>query len=251
MSKKKSQHKPHETPPSNDGTMDRINGEKKTKKAKKRFWIDYEASEKFSFVIAVFSVIYSLVTIGLYRVASRSMKVSERAFISIEDPFLVGDGGKPNVLSGKPSWIVTNLKNSGQTPARNVSTNVNYCATGSELPSDFSFPPSPAFNPKMVIAPKSAGQTSFNLPDSVLMDIEAGKRNLFVYGTVSYEDIFGGLHRTEFCTKYRGFVLNTDGTMDKFIWSACDRHNCYDDDCQESWGDLGCPMIGPRLIPQK
>jgi hypothetical protein len=202
-----------------------------------------------TFVLAIAGIVYTVFSILQWSVMRQTMENGERAFVFVKDPFLVGDGGKPGVPSGKPAWLAMNLMNSGETPARDAKVAFDYCATAGELPDNFSFAPGPTKQPIMLLAPKSEGQTSFQLPDTVLYDLEAGKRNLFVYGEVSYTDIFGEWHKTEFCSKYRGFVLNMDGTMDKFIWSACDKHNCHDGDCPEKWGDAPCPQIGAKLIP--
>lgn len=185
-------------------------------------------------------------TIGLYVVARNTWKDGRRALIYAKDPFLIGDGRVPGVDSGKPAFLVVDLTNSGDTPARKAIGNTNYCATVGGLPNYFSFPPSPGTQPELLLPPKGVGQTSFELPNTLLVDTQLGRRNLFVYGVVEYEDVFNERHKTEFCSQYRGFVLQADGMVEKLIWSACDKHNCHDGDCPEKWGNAPCPQIGAK-----
>jgi hypothetical protein len=209
-------------------------------------WLDELTLQRLGLIVAAGLLIATWYQACLSR---DTLRDSQRAFVYARDPFLIGDGGKPGEPSNKPAWLVVDLPNSGETPARKVATNLNYCATIGELPDDFSFPPSPLSQPELMLAPKSEGQTSVELPDTLFADLEKEARTLYVYGVISYEDIFDQWHQTEFCAQYRGYVLKTDGTMDKLVFAACKKHNCHDKDCPKSWGDAPCPMIGAKQIP--
>jgi len=39
--------------------------------------------------------------------------------------------------------------------------------------------------------------------------------------------------------------------IEKLIWSACPKHNCYDKDCPQTYGDVGCPQRGEMYVPAK
>ena len=152
--------------------------ERQTKQpnTKRRFWIDYEPTEKFNLLIAVGTTLYFGVTVLIYLTAKQELKVSQRAFVHAGDPFLVGDGGLPGVPSGKPAFLVIDLNNSGNTLARKTSINTNYCAIVQKfIPGNFGFPPTPGSQPTLGLAPKTSGQTSFPVPESVLADVEANK----------------------------------------------------------------------------
>ena len=107
--------------------------------SKKRFWVDYEPIEKFNLLIAVSTTLYLVVTVLIYITAKQQLQISQRAFIYVDDPFLIGDGGMPGVPSGKPAFLVANLHNSGDTPARRVTVDINYCVNDGAVPSNFAF----------------------------------------------------------------------------------------------------------------
>jgi len=75
---------------------------------------------------------------------------------------------------------------------------------------------------------------------------------MVVYGSIDYEDIFDDWHRTDFCFDYRGYLMKPDNSgIEKLIWSACPKHNCYDKDCPQTYGDVGCPQRGEMYVPAK
>jgi hypothetical protein len=201
-------------------------------------WLDELTIQRLGLIVAVGLLVATWYQARLTR---DTLHDSERAFVYAKDPFLIGDGEKPGTTLTKPAFLVVNLPNSGETLARHATININYCLTMGGLPEAFAFSPSPKNQSPILIAPKTESQSSFELPAAVLADIEADKRTLFVYGQVSYQDIFDIWHKTEFCTQYRGFVLNDDGSIEKLIFSACPEHNCQDNDCPDKWGDALCP----------
>jgi len=220
--------------------MEKQGNQTDTKKAKKRFWRDYESIEKFNFIIAVFAVFSSVAAIGLYFVTRETLQVSQRAFVYSKEVFIVGDGGKPGQSpADKPALIVITWDNSGETPARHVVPNVNFCARPGELPKDFSYPSEPR-NVRFFIAPKAQAQTTISLPTDVLNGVETFKQRLWVYGDITYQDVFGHWHKTEFASVYGGFVLKSDGgEIEKHIFNKTEQHNCADDDCPRTWGNGG------------
>jgi len=238
----KSQDHPKETLPTTKPLIKKEHRQTKEATPKKRFWRDYEPTERFNCIIAASTTVYMVTTLFMYVTAKQELKVSHRAFIYAEDPFLIGDGGIPGVPDKRPAFLTINLHNSGDTPARKALVDTNYCVTSGVMPNNFSFPTSLNKQPQLLLPPKEYGQTSFQLPNSILADIEKEAKKLTVYGTVSYEDVFDEWHRTDFCVEYRGFVMKPDNTsVEKLVWSACPIHNCHDGDCPKKYGDAPCP----------
>ena len=254
MSKHKSRNQPSEPTIAAHSGDHHKDGDSKAEKGPKRFWRDYEPIEKFNATIAIFTVVYSLVTVALYHVARETMTVSQRAFVFCKEALIVGDGNKPGEVSpDRPALLIVTTPNSGDTPARQVVTSLNFCARPGPLPENFSYP-SPAGEPDVgpgLVAPKTQSQTGTILPASTLRDIETARRKLFVYGDIKYLDIFNVWHKTEFCLVYGGMVLKDDGTIDRHYFNSCAEHNCDDEDCPKEWGQPGvtCYTDWPKGFP--
>ena len=104
-------------------------------------------------------------------------------------------------FEGKPSMV-----NSGHTPAYKVSYVIRAAILPISLPENFDFPPLP--RTKMGGSFVGQQQTAYmsGVVDDFIPneDVEGVKnmsagRMLYVWGTVTYEDIFGQEHKTEFC----------------------------------------------------
>lgn len=103
-------------------------------------------------------------------------------------------------FEGKPLLI-----NTGHTPARNVSFRTSAAILEAPLPGDFTFPFTTEIQSTATVG---AGQNAVLsgivedfVDDAEVEDIKIGKakRCLFVWGIVTYEDIFGESHYTKFC----------------------------------------------------
>jgi hypothetical protein len=103
-------------------------------------------------------------------------------------------------FEGKPLLI-----NTGHTPARNVSFMANAAILEAPLPDDFGFPITTEIRSTATVG---AGQNAVLsaivdgfVDDTEVEDIKVGKarRVLFVWGIVTYDDIFGENHYTKFC----------------------------------------------------
>jgi hypothetical protein len=193
MSNGKPKHQIHK-PPVPHGAPSNKEGETgKTRIPKKRFWRDWEPMEKFTYVIAIFTVAYSVISLGMYLIAKETMVVSQRAFVYTET---VDIANSPHVkiagLEGRPnspiSAVVT-FKNSGQTPATDVSSTISVLFQLG-IPKDFGFP-EPQGTESTFVAPQTESHDLEIIPADKLSDAEGGKTNLFVYGTISYKDVFG------------------------------------------------------------
>lgn len=171
-------------------------------------------------------------------VAYQTMQNSERAFMYAKEILIVGDGGKVGEPpADRPAIVAVTQPNSGDTPARHVVFNINFCARAGGLPNGFSYPPSPVKQPPLLVAPKGDAQATFTLPHATLIDVELGRKQLTVYGDVTYTDIFDVTHRTEYCYVYFGSVLKEDKTIERHLFNSCNEHNCHDGDCPKQWGN--------------
>jgi hypothetical protein len=129
------------------------------------------------------------------------------------------------------------LDNFGQTPAKNVQVwgNWEFVPFGEDLPADFDFrvkPPTPCTQmPGQNIArgpitvfPKNALQLALYHCQTLLFDFaftNQKQSNAFLYGYISYLDIFNIEHRTNYCMLYYPAIR----------WTVlCGRHNEIDPD---------------------
>lgn len=191
-----------------------------TQKTEKRFWIDYEAIEKFNFVIAVFAAVSSIATIGLYWIAKNTLDVSQRAFVFAAKADIVGDA--PDLKIALPPHaqigISVTFKNSGQTVSKHQTTTIGiFLNPSGGIPDGFSYPTNAPSQP-ILLAPQTETHLFQSISASQLADIKAGKELLFVYGTISYIDVFGNKHRTDYCFQYLGYSLKPNGELEEYLF---------------------------------
>jgi len=131
---------------------------------------------------------------------------------------------------------------------------MNACFTTEQLPNDFDF--HSLDNPVSTVpvstahmsAPAADFSSHINVPVNWITEIVEDKLNVFVWGEVTYEDIFHQPHITEFCYFPSGANLMPMGQV--LIESdQCDHYNCADQNCPEKWGDNS--KIDCRTIPTK
>jgi hypothetical protein len=70
---------------------------------------------------------------------------------------------------------------------------------------------------------------------SVLKAVQERRKHLYLWGWVTYRDIFKDTlsHITRFCHEVidvRGDPMNVQGGIE-IVFSLCPRHNCTDDEC--------------------
>ena len=213
-------------------------GERKhiqTQETKKRFWSDWVPLEKLAALTLIFTVIYSIVTAGLYLVARDSLRIGQRAFVYAEAANILNSPKAKTVTprpSNAPITLDVTFRNSGQTVARKVITTVDYLVNKDGIPVGFDYPvrTTTALHPTL-IPPQTDVHLSENILESDLSDVENQKTFLFVYGEISYVDVFGTSHRTKYCFQYFGYKLNPVGELENYIFFTGPRHNCTDEDC--------------------
>jgi len=100
------------------------------------------------------------------------------------------------------------IVNTGFTPAKNVSYRVRAAVLAANLPSDYQFDDSGKMSENdATLAPRQSFivaaivQDRFEA-DEVQVIMKGETRKLFVWGTVTYDDVFGGTWETRFCHSF-------------------------------------------------
>ena len=105
-----------------------------------------------------------------------------------------------------PTFITSTLKNGGSTPALNIE--MYQCwKLYAQIPERLDFSTG-ASGSRGGIGPGSMGQIPSDIALTREQDssVRQNKERLLVYGFATYEDVFGGRHKTEWCLRY---LLNT------------------------------------------
>ena len=130
------------------------------------------------------------------------------------------------------------IGNSGDTPTRNARTHASFRYLPTILPADFTFSDIGQEGPDtpFMLGPKEdATGPNLTVPFAVMEDVKAKTIHLYVYGWLTYQDIFPKtpMHISMFCMELadiRGQLV--PGTGYQFLWTLCPRHNCGDDECR-------------------
>lgn len=191
-----------------------------TQKPKKNFWKDYEPIEKMTFIMASFTVVYSLITCGLYIIANHQIDIvrkDQRPWVKIQTQVqpppekgttliinsLLGVTGKSPAKSVAADFFVERVKN-GEVPQLTSSNKFAGFTTGVIFPDTVSTFPAP-----------------YDLLQSEMEDYKEGRIFLVVYGQVRYTDVF----RTDHWTKFCGFISGKTGA---FTAQKCTDYNDTD-----------------------
>ena len=190
--------------------MDTVGHEAKTQNTKQRFWRDWPPMEKMTLVLAVFAVIYSLVTLGLYSIASRQldgMRKDQRPWIRIWTQ--VGVQQTPGTPQGlmpdktTPLAVQLNILNAGKFPAKYVKGEIfiESVKNGGE--------PQLKRSPSFALASFTTGIIFPNVPQqyprpyTLLQadweDYKEGGSFLVIYSHTAYKDSFQTEHWADTC----------------------------------------------------
>jgi hypothetical protein len=178
-------------------------------------------------VSAVGIVIALLLTVDSNMIARRSVRRELRAYITFVE---IHHSMEKDVMSLQIEWI-----NRGKTPARSAASQADWRALDGPLPDDFDFPqaaPGEEDGP-LTVGP---GQNFFTggidpMPHELIVDAAAGKKRVYLWGTVNYTDVFGEPRRTEMAAKL--VVTHVEGTLFDIRMDAIGRHNDIDSHCEK------------------
>ncbi len=148
--------------------------------------------------------------------------------------------------------IDTHFKNFGPTPATEVIEMSSPCLLKGDIPSDFSYRDLGELpHPKRLVPPQE--EFIDGIPSRV-EDIDAAlayQASLFVWGTVTYIDVFKKSHFTAFCVKYEATGQTANDSKSRVQkYEQCPDHNCVDENCPKNhrWGyddSIDCLNVGP------
>jgi hypothetical protein len=197
--------------------------------------------------IAIFTIVLALVGIGqvcvarlqwiTYKAQTDIFKTQNRAFVFLEklewEPMAITD-------NRESEWrAIAIVKNSGNTPARDLLMEIQKIGITDSLLDVFSFAPNYKTAKKIFIGP----QTSVRIdgPRFSIRDIERSnsaeeKRHFLIWGWLEYDDVFPSTerHRTEFCMDLSADLVvdleaNTHQHMPRFVMHPS--HNGADSEC--------------------
>jgi hypothetical protein len=186
-------------------------------------------------IYTVFSIIQTNISQNIFNTTKDNFMKSQKAFITTKNVEIRGASGiklgvKP---SGTPQAVLL-YENSGQTPARKVNVDLFYCVGSEKLPKEFNFQhitDGKVISEGALVGPKDGSWFSRDIPPDNLIDIQ-NKKTIFVYGQISYSDIFKNRHKTEFCFGSFRYTFNAvNGTIIDYVFVRCNQHNCDDKDC--------------------
>jgi hypothetical protein len=198
-------------------------------------------------VIAVFTIVLALIGIaqvcaGLlqwrtYTAQTEIFTAQNRAFVFLEtlkwEPMIIDSDNR------ETAWrSVAIIKNSGNTPARNLIVDIQSMGVVDQLESVFGLTPNYSAAKKFFIGPQT--RVSVDGPQFDTRDIEKStsqeKRHFLIWGWMEYGDIFPSTerHRTEFCMELSAdtVVDPSDGSyrhVPRFVMYP--RHNGAEGEC--------------------
>jgi hypothetical protein len=192
------------------------------------FWINWWCTGAFiagsgEAITAIATVALTVSTIGLWWVTERTLRHSKsaterqlRAYLGISkiDVSLGANVTQaPGLKKGDPGWIwedgiLMGIKNSGNSPAKNVHVRINWqpMLWGKLLPTNFAYPDQGAIDPVLNFDILDAGQErilNINIADPTeFKGVLSLTRFMFLYGWVKYTDIYGAEWERTFCHQW-------------------------------------------------
>jgi len=135
------------------------------------------------------------------KITSAQFRLDQRAWLGITTNI------KGVVEVGKPIFVSVGLKNTGKTPAKNITNTLRCGIINKNAP--FVFPEkedAPGIKSKSLLSPQQeASMDGTAKGDNALgdwADVVSGVRIFYIYGTVNYDDIFEKPHWLIFCLYY-------------------------------------------------
>ena len=205
-------------------------------------------------ITALATIIIAAFTGTLWIATSTQARLTREAFIADKRAFVFASGiqsfYEPNVNTGHFNWRVGPVwQNSGDTPTRGLQIYTDGLLTNVPIPATFDFnqtdpavPPGPGMlGPKM----SSAGGQAPHMPapgltPHDLLDIQNGRRFLYLWGWARYRDGLPGTpeHITRYCWRImctgNPLLFNplVDPNSVRFFNLYEARGNCADEECR-------------------
>ena len=148
--------------------------------------------------------------------ANRSAKIAEDSIVKLQRASVfmadINFNWHPDTArEGKFWWHFRPvLQNAGNTQTREMTTNVCFEFRDTPLPKDFSFPVNKDSFPAIVPPHGAVYGSSFPLLDDQMIEIQKGEKFFYIYGTITYRDVFDDtpIHTTTFCRQVMSLLGN-------------------------------------------
>lgn len=222
---------------------------------KKRDRLDYTTFAVTTLTLFVI-FIYTLINYRLYKETVRTNQASQRAAIFETRVEMIK--ASPELLKEFPkdatAAISTHFKNFGPTPATDVIEMSSPCLLKGDIPSDFSYRDLRELpHPKRLVPPQEEFIDGVPFRADEVDAVTTYQASLFVWGTVTYIDVFKKRHFTAFCVKYEATgQIGNDSKSRVQEYEQCSYHNCVDENCPKDhyWGpddSIDCLNVGPSV----
>ena len=212
---------------------------------KQNYQNSYRLQRK-SFIVGMITLVvligYTTINYWLYQETVNTNQANQRARIFVTSMGMQKKSGSPPPEFPKSvvedAAVIVNFENSGETPATNVLQMTSACiAKYDRIPANFSYRDlNQLQHLPALIPPRSPFNTYIPVSVDYIDDAIKYKRRLFVWGTITYRDIFKQSHITDFCAVYEGAVKPADSNSITYNFEQCPTHNCADEECPKEWG---------------
>lgn len=150
----------------------------------------------FNGIVAMFTAATCLVTYWQYT----AQLVDQRAWVGVVAPVV------PELRVGERAIFSVRIMNSGKTPARKVLSHVGVRFMSKDKPLDILYQEPPPTQSHTILSPNMQMDISNPNPDPKKIftedrvnNVKNGNEVVYLYGKISYEDIFGYSHCRTFC----------------------------------------------------
>lgn len=197
--------------------------------------------------------IYTVINYGLYRETVDTNQATQRAAIFETRVEMIKSNAE--LLKQFPknvtASIETHFRNFGPTAGTKVRAVTSACLRSSDPSDDFSYRDLEQIpHVEKLVAPQENFAEGIPSRAEDVDAVLAYKTSLYVWGTVSYLDVFSKPHFTAFCVKYEGTGADAGSSGLVQLYEQCPAHNCVDDNCPKNhfWGyndTIECQNTGP------
>jgi hypothetical protein len=170
---------------------------------KRKETIDFLIIKPIEILAFVAAIILAVTAVIQIRDSRTDRNLDERAWVAVRQG-VIQDNRFPNTT------FKVIFKNTGKTPAINVSAWMNQGVSTNSIPEkDQPMNPTNTFGAVQfsgLLAPDAEGSISVNswfLDFDTIEGIRSGKKPYYIYGTIRYDDIFRKHHWSQFCYQVR------------------------------------------------
>jgi hypothetical protein len=182
--------------------------------------------------------VYALIAAYQAYISHEALFSVQRAFVFFSPEtkqfYLTDKEGSKNIVSWE---FLVPIRNSGTTPAKNLRDHIFVGWLPHAITKDFNFHDFENGEDGMANPQDTSFYETEPIPRDVLADTKGGIKHLYIYGWVTYNDVFKGTPQrvTKFCYEMHAIVGDFTTTIgDKGTRTTlCGVHNCSDDGCKE------------------